>query len=83
MVGPRFDQYSLIVKAAMTGFGVGLVPDCLVEDELASGRLINPFPEAYKARQGYYLCVKEDRRSLPTVNVLRAWLLSSLLEGEA
>ena len=82
LVGPRFDQYSLIVKAAMTGFGVGLVPACLVEDELASGRLINPFPEAYKARQGYYLCVKEDRGSLPAVNVLRTWLLTSLLAGE-
>ena len=83
LVGPRFDQYSLIVKAALSGFGIGLVPACLVEEEMVEGRLINPFPKAYIALQGYYLCVKEDRRSLPTVNVLRAWLLSSLLEGEA
>ncbi len=80
LVGPRFDQYSLIVKAAMSGFGVGLVPACLVEDELQSGRLIAPYPEPYVARQGYFLCVKEDRVSIPSVNTLRAWLLTSLAE---
>ena len=82
LVGPRFDQYSLIIKAAMSGFGIGLVPACLVEEELASGQLINPFPRPYKARQGYFLCVKEDRGSIPAVNVLRAWLLSSLNEAD-
>lgn len=82
LVGPRFDQYSLIVKAALSGFGIGLVPACLVEEELASGQLVNPFPKIYEARQGYYLCVKEDRRSTPAVNALRAWLLSSLAHTE-
>jgi DNA-binding transcriptional LysR family regulator len=27
--------YSLIIRAAVSGFGVGIVPTCLVEDELA------------------------------------------------
>lgn len=78
LVGPRFDQYSLIIKAAMSGFGIGLVPACLVEDELRTGRLVAPIVGPYSARQGYYLCVKEDRVSAPAVNMLRAWLLASL-----
>ena len=78
LVGPRFDQYSLIIKAAMSGFGIGLVPACLVEDELTSGRLVNPFPAPYAARQGYYLCAKDDRGNIPTVNALRSWLLCNL-----
>lgn len=81
LVGPRFDQYSLIIKAAMSGFGVGLIPVCLVEEELATGQLCNPLPKAYAARQGYYLCVKENRGNIPAVNVLRAWLLLSLKES--
>lgn len=78
LVGPRFDQYSLIIKAAMSGFGIGLVPACLVEDELTSGRLVNPFPAPYAARQGYYLCAKDDRGNMLTVNALRSWLLCNL-----
>ncbi len=78
LIGPRFDQYTLIIKAAMSGFGIGLVPECLVQEELQSGRLLNPFPAPYVARQGYYLCVKEDRGNIPTVNALRSWLLCNL-----
>jgi DNA-binding transcriptional LysR family regulator len=81
LVGPRFNQYSLIIKAAMSGFGIGLVPECLVEEELRLGRLINPVPRPYVARQGYYFCVKEDRESIPPVNALRTWLLSRLSES--
>ncbi len=79
-VGPRFDQYSLIIKAAMSGFGIGLVPRCLVEDELRSGRLINPIDQPYMARQGYFLCVIENRGNIPAVNTLRTWLLEKLSE---
>ena len=78
LVGPRFDQYSLIIRAAMSGFGIGLVPACLVEEELQSGLLLNPFPAAYVARQGFYLCVKDDRGNIPAVNALRSWLLCNL-----
>ena len=83
LVGPRFDQYALIIKAAISGFGIGLVPQCLVEEELQSGRLLNPFPAPYVARQGYYLCVKEDRGNAPTVNGLRSWLLCNLPSSTA
>lgn len=79
-VGPRFDQYSLIIKAAQLGMGIGLVPRCLVEDELRSGQLINPVQQPHLARQGYFLCVKEDRENIPAINTLRTWLLARLSE---
>ena len=81
LVGPRFDQYALIIKAAMSGIGIGLVPTFLVEEELKSGRLMNPFTAPYVAKQGYYLCVKDDRGHIPAVNALRSWLLCNLLPG--
>ena len=40
--GPGFNLYSLIIRAAVSGFGVGIVPTCLVEDELAAGTLVEP-----------------------------------------
>lgn len=41
--GPGFNLYSLIIRAAVSGFGVGIVPTCLVEDELQAGTPERPF----------------------------------------
>jgi DNA-binding transcriptional LysR family regulator len=80
LVGPRFDQYSLIVKSAVLGFGVGLVPRFLIEDELDRGQLTTLFDGPYLARQGYYLCVPTDGRKLAKLQRFRAWLLA-ITEG--
>ena len=75
-VGPRFDQYSLIVKTAVLGFGVGLVPRCLIEDELERGQLVSLFEGPYVARQGYYLCTPLTHAQLAKMQRFRAWLLA-------
>ena len=75
-VGPRFDQYSLIVKTAVLGFGVGLVPRCLIEDELERGQLVSLFEGPYVARQGYYLCTPLTHAPLAKMQRFRAWLLA-------
>jgi len=74
--GPRFDQFSLIVKATLVGFGIGMVPRCLVQDELARGSLVEVFPQPVMARQGYYLCYAPEKQPLPAVQVLQHWLLA-------
>lgn len=38
-----FDHFYLLIQAAACGLGVGLVPQMLVSDQLASGRLVAPF----------------------------------------
>lgn len=75
-VGPRFDQYSLIVKTAVLGFGVGLVPRCLIEDELERGQLVSLFEGPYLVRQGYYLCTPMSHTPLAKMQRFRAWLLA-------
>lgn len=76
LVGPRFDQYSLIVKSAVLGFGVCLVPRCLIEDELDRGQLVTLFEGPYLARQGYYLCVPTESHKLAKLQRFRSWLLA-------
>lgn len=73
--GPRFDQFSLIIKAALVGFGVGMVPRCLVQDELARGTLVEVFPQTVLAHQGYYLCYPPEKQPLPALQALQRWLL--------
>lgn len=73
--GSRFDQYSLLSEAAAAGFGVALIPRCLVEEELREGKLVIAIDLPIEARQGYYLCYPEYKANLPSLQALRAWLL--------
>ncbi len=74
--GPRFDQFSLIVKATLVGFGVGMVPRCLVQEELADGTLVEVFFQPVLTRQGYYLCYPPEKQALPALQALKSWLLA-------
>lgn len=74
-VGPRFDQFTLIIQAVTAGIGAAVVPHCLVEDELRSGRVIAPFRQGVTLSQGYYLCVPENKANLPSLHTFRSWLL--------
>ena len=79
----RFDQYALLSQAAAAGFGVALIPRCLVEDELRDGRLSVAVELPIRARMGYYLCYPEQKASLPTLQAFRAWLMVSAPPSQA
>lgn len=72
--GARFDQYALLSQAAAAGFGIALIPRCLIEDELRDGRLTVALQAPVRARQGYYLCFPEQKANLPIVQAFRSWL---------
>jgi len=44
-MGARYDLHSMLIEAVLAGLGVALVPRLYVETELASGRLVAPWPE--------------------------------------
>ena len=46
MRGPRFEQFAMVAQAAAAGLGVGMIPQFLIDDELASGRLEVLFPHS-------------------------------------
>lgn len=59
--GARFDQYSLLSQAAAAGFGVALIPRCLIEDELRDGKLHVPIQLPIRARQGTTCAIRSRR----------------------
>jgi DNA-binding transcriptional LysR family regulator len=72
--GPRFAQYSALIQAVLNGFGIGLVPRILVEEELQEGRAVvlgNPVD----VDQGHYLCYSPHRLERPVFAAFRSWLL--------
>jgi DNA-binding transcriptional LysR family regulator len=72
--GPGFNLYSLIIRAAVSGFGVGIVPTCLVEDEIQAGTLVEPLGRRFESPLGYYLCAPTTRTNLSVYRLVGGWL---------
>lgn len=79
--GPRFSNSIMALEAALDGQGVALLAEPLVAAELASGRLIAPFPLRLRSAYAYYLSVPEAWLAHPAVVAFENWLLS--LDGVA
>jgi LysR family transcriptional regulator, glycine cleavage system transcriptional activator len=50
----RYGYLSVIIRAAVAGLGIALVPRCFVRDELASGGLLNPDALGFHSASGYH-----------------------------
>ncbi|WP_163577231.1 LysR family transcriptional regulator [Halomonas faecis] len=76
--GPRFDTYSMTLRAARAGCGVALVPRFLAEEELAAGQLVIPWALSLTSRDAYYLAFPEYKAELAKVKGFVDWILEHL-----
>jgi LysR family transcriptional regulator, glycine cleavage system transcriptional activator len=72
--GPGFSDAVMLVEAAVRGMGIALGRTALVSDELASGKLIRPFPVARPAEFSYWVVAPEGRSRNPRVRAFIDWL---------
>ncbi|MGL4230101.1 MAG: LysR substrate-binding domain-containing protein [Casimicrobium sp.] len=75
-IGQRFDQFSLLIQAVSANLGVAIVPKFLVLDELAAGRVIEPFKEGVILSQGYFVCVPESKHDSLHIRKMTDWLIN-------
>lgn len=80
LAGPRYELFSMQAAAAEAGLGVALMPTLLVQEELASGRLVVACRRPLKGQRGYYL-VQPEATPRPAVAVFKAWLMEQVSEG--
>jgi LysR family transcriptional regulator, glycine cleavage system transcriptional activator len=75
--GLHFSQTALAVQAAIDGHGVALSESSLVADDLAAGRLVQPFRMAIKGppRFAYYVISPLETADEPMVKTFREWVL--------
>lgn len=73
--GPHFSSNILSLEAASQKLGVALALRPLVNDDLASGRLVAPFDIEMKPVGSYYLVCPEVIAERPAVSTFRKWLL--------
>lgn len=67
----------LLGAAAMAGHGVSMLTPALFRNEIASGRLMQPFDLVATAGRGYYLVYPESRRNAPKIRMFRDWILEA------
>ena len=70
----RFDQFATMQQAAVHGMGAALLPQFLIERDLAEHRLIPLFGPAIRALGAYYLVWPIDRPPRAPLTSFRAWL---------
>ena len=76
--GSHFDQSALAIEAAAGGLGVALAPAVLVEQDLATGRLVRLDTAELSEPFAYYLVYPSDRKDRDGVKAFRAWLFNEL-----
>ena len=72
--GTMYDQFATITQAALHGLGVALMPDYLVEEEIATARLRPVFGDPVEAQGAYWLVWPQTRARDPSLLAFRDWL---------
>jgi len=72
--GPRFNQSSLVIEAAVNGRGVALAKRTLAQSDLDAGRLVAPLQIQTAVDFAYYLVHPKAKGRLPQVKAFSAWI---------
>ncbi len=76
--GPTFSVEGMAAEAAAEGHGVALVGSVVVEADLRSGRLVQPFAPAVSDAMAfsYYVVYPREKIDDPRVQAFRDWVLA-------
>ncbi len=83
MRGPRFNQSSLVIEAAVNGRGVALAKRTLAQADLEAGRLVAPLQIATAVDFAYYLVHPKAKGRLPQVKAFVNWIEAEAMAHEA
>ena len=80
--GPRFSHTHLMLQAAIDGHGVALGQTLLAADDLAAGRLVEPFSLRLATGFSYWLVSLPAAAESPKIGAFRAWIEAETATGE-
>jgi LysR family glycine cleavage system transcriptional activator len=79
--GPVFEFYGQALQAAADGLGIAMGIRPYIDDDLASGRLVAPFPLAIPKGGGWWLTHHAAREAEPGFRAFRDWLLEQAADA--
>lgn len=74
--GAGFDLVLNLIEGACAGMGVAVVQQCMVEADLASGRLVMPVAGTADTHRGYFICRRRSQPAHPAADVFSAWVMA-------
>ena len=75
--GMVFDQFAAAAQAARHGLGVALLPEFLIERELAESDLVPVLDAPLPGEEAYYLVCPNERSGYPPLAAFREWLAAA------
>jgi LysR family transcriptional regulator, glycine cleavage system transcriptional activator len=72
----QFEHLHFVLQAAVDGLGVALAPTSLIAHDMASGRLISPFPQLRMALNRYYFGLAPN--AAKETQLLVQWLVEEM-----
>ncbi len=82
LFGPRFDTFYACIHAAMSGCGMALVPQFLVEKELEDGDLIIAWSYEMQSQHSYYMTYPTSMTNTHKVHAMTEWIKNYLAQVE-
>ena len=76
-LGPKFENFTMMIEAVRSGLGVAMMPYLYVENDLKMGRLLAPFGPALTCVQGYYITYPDHMADTPKVRAFADWLVQT------
>ena len=80
--GPRFNQSSLVIEAAVGGRGVALAKRALAQADLDAGRLVAPLQIATEVDFAYFVVHPKAKGRLPQVKAFVTWIAAQAAAHE-
>jgi DNA-binding transcriptional LysR family regulator len=78
----RFNQFDLLIQAAIDGQGVALGRSPLVDRLLEQRKLVAPFPETYATSRAYFIVRSAAAAKRPEAQAVVAWLVAEAEESK-
>jgi LysR family glycine cleavage system transcriptional activator len=72
--GPQFEYYGQALQAAADGVGIAMGIRPYIDDDIAAGRLVAPFPLTVPKGKEWYLVYRESRKDERDFAAFRRWL---------
>lgn len=76
--GLVLDNQVMEANAAFAGAGIALMTPLFWREELAAGRLVQPFEHIHVTNRGHWLVYPEGRRNQPKIAAFRDWILAEV-----
>lgn len=79
--GPRYEHFDMTVQAAQAGLGFAVMPEFLLDGDLAEDRLvIAPGLPSVESRHAYYFVYSQGRSDRRPLRIFRKWLVKQAEE---